>query len=198
MASLAHSAKVLKCPFCKAKFKSASGMTMHLEDTCESKITRHQVTAAVHSMVFTPNISIDGRTIEGTPTYQSSQGSQIITTSDFSNPSTTSQLFATEASFNGSCYICPFVVCRKRKFNNLSSLNKHLNSPAHDENQFKCPDCFRKFKLISGFIQHIEGHTCVDSGSATFEQIELQIGSLADFFSDKLGGGANAMLTLEY
>jgi uncharacterized C2H2 Zn-finger protein len=196
MASLAHSAKVLKCPFCKAKFKSVSGMTMHLEDTCESKITRHQVTAAAHSMVFIPNISIDGRTIEGT--YQSSHGSQIITTSDFSHPSTTSQLFATEASFNGSYYICPFVVCLKRKFNNLKALNQHLNSTAHDESQFKCPGCFTKFKLLSGFIQHIEGHTCVNSGSGTFEQIELQIGSLADLFSDKLGGGANAMLTLEH
>ena len=144
-------------------------MAMHLEDTCKCKITRHQVTAAVHSMGFTPDISIDKR-IEGTN----------------SNLSTTSQLFATEASFNGSYYQCPFVECLERKFHVLSALNKHLNSPAHDENEFKCPGCRTEFKLISGFVQHVEGRTCFDSGSAAFEQIETQIESLAELFSDKL------------
>ncbi|KAF8805917.1 hypothetical protein BYT27DRAFT_7103483 [Phlegmacium glaucopus] len=178
MASIVHSGRVLGCPLCKFKYKSASGMAMHLEGSCKSKVTRHQVTNAVHSMGFTPDISI-GRCIEGS--------SQIITT----NPSITSQLFATEASFNGSYYVCPFVDCRKRKFRSLCALNRHLDSPAHDDNQFKCPGCHTEFKLISGFIQHVEARNCVDTGSATFEQIEIQIGSLAYFFSDNLvGGGA--------
>lgn len=155
-------------------------MAMHLEGSCKSKITRHQVTSAVHSMGFTPDISI-GRCIE-------EGSSQMITALNF-NPSTTSQLFATEASFNGSYYACPFVDCRKRKFKSLHALNKHLNSPAHDKNQFKCPGCHTEFKLISGFIQHVEARMCVGTGSATFEQIEIQIGSLAGFFSDNLVDG---------
>lgn len=153
---------------------------MHLEDSCKSNITRHQVTAAVHSMGFTPDISINRR-IEGI-THDSSESLQMITTSN-SNPPTTSQLFATEDSFNGSHYVCPIAdKCGNRKFNNLDALNNHLNSPAHDENQFKCPGCYTEFKLISGFIQHVESRMCVDSGSVTFEQIEVQIGSFASFF----------------
>ena len=182
MASLAHSRRILKCPFCNVKLKSPSGMAMHLEDTCKSKITRHQVTRAAHSMGFTPNISIDGR-IGGA---QSSQSSQLITTMNFFSSPMTSQLLATEASFNGSYYQCPFLQCLQRKFNDLCALNKHLSSPVHDENQFKCPGCFTEFKLISGFIQHVEGHTCINSVSAAFEQIEAQIDSLADFFSENL------------
>jgi hypothetical protein len=147
-------------------------MAMHLENSnCKSGITRHQVTNAVHLIGFTPEISI-GRSIEG------------------ENPQSTtiSQLFATEASFDGSHYICPFMIdCRRKKFKSLLALNKHLSSPAHDDDQFKCPGCHTVFKLISGFIQHIETRICVDAtGSVTFEQIETQIESLALVLSENL------------
>lgn len=158
---------------------------MHLENNCKSGITRHQVTKAVHSMGFTPDISIS-RSIEG-----ANSQSIIAMSATSNNPSsslTTSQLFATEASFNGSHYICPFMInCRRKKFNSLHALNRHLSSPAHDDDQFKCPGCHTVFKLISGFIQHIETRICVDAtGSVTFQQIETQIESLANVLSDNL------------
>ena len=162
---------------------------MHLENNCKSGVTRHQVTNAVHSMGFTPDISI-GRSIErgnpqsiiALPTTSNESSSSFTTTS------TTSQLFATEASFNGSHYICPFMIdCRRKKFKSLHALNKHLSSPAHDEDEFKCPGCHTVFKLISGFIQHIETRICVEAtGSATFGQIETQIESLSLALSDNL------------
>ena len=97
-------------------------------------------------------------------------------------------LLMTEASFDGSNYICPFMVeCRRKKFKSLDALNKHLSSPAHDDDQFKCPGCLTVFKLISGFIQHIETRICVEAtGSVTFEQIETQIESLSLVLSDNL------------
>lgn len=186
MASLAHHTRILPCPFCNFKYKSPSGMAMHLENSCKSGITRHQVTNAVHSMGFTPDISI-ARSVE----VGNAQNIIAISTTS-NNPSasltTTSQLFATEASFDGSHYICPFMIdCRRKKFKSLHALNRHLSSPAHDDDQFKCPGCHTVFKLISGFIQHIETRICVDiTGSVKFEQIEVQIESLAHALSDHL------------
>ena len=159
-------------------------MAMHLENNCKSGVTRHQVTNAVHAIEFTPDISI-GRSIEG----ENPQNIMALSNEPSSSSlNTTSQLFATEASFDGSHYICPFMIdCRRKKFKSLQALNKHLSSPAHDDDQFKCPGCHTVFKLISGFIQHTETRICVDAtGSATFEQIETQIESLAHVLSDSL------------
>ena len=159
---------------------------MHLENNCKSGVTRHQVTNAVHAIGFTPDISI-GRSIDG-GNPQNIIALSTTTSSNEPSLSTTSQLFATEASFDGSHYICPFMIeCRRKKFKSLQALNKHLSSPAHDDDQFTCPRCHTVFKLISGFIQHIETRICVDAtGSATFEQIETQIESLAHVLSNSL------------
>ncbi|KAL4260924.1 Zinc Finger C2H2-type Transcription Regulator [Pleurotus pulmonarius] len=138
--SLAHKDRDLQCPFCRVMFKSPSGVAFHVESGCH-KINRHQVTAAVHALGIVPTISVNRRL----------QGSSN------SFPTTLTTYIATEASFNGSkydCYLC------NRKFRTLSGLNAHLNSPAHDKDEFKCPKCKREFKLISGLVQHIESGVC--------------------------------------
>ena len=117
-------------------FKSPSGIALHIESGCHW-ITRHHVTAAVHAMNIAPNISVK-------------QTTALV-------PSTIQTYIATEASFNGSayeCYLCP------KLFRTLSNLNGHLNSPAHDEDEFRCPKCKAEFKLVSGFIQHLESNSC--------------------------------------
>jgi len=136
--SLAHHGRDFKCPFCKRMFKSPSGIAMHIESGCH-KFTRHHVTAAVQRMKIIPNISI--KRIMG----------------PVQPPTTVRTYIATEASFNGSAYAC--YLCRK-SFRTLSALNGHLNSPAHDDDEFRCPKCKNKFKLISGFVQHLESHSC--------------------------------------
>ncbi|KAK2461077.1 hypothetical protein APHAL10511_006924 [Amanita phalloides] len=45
-------------------------------------------------------------------------------------------------------------------FHSLAALNTHLNSPAHDEDEFKCPKCKQQFTLISGLVQHLESGAC--------------------------------------
>ncbi|KDR70426.1 hypothetical protein GALMADRAFT_230068 [Galerina marginata CBS 339.88] len=136
--SLAHQSRQFKCPFCLNMFKSPSGITLHIESGCH-KITRHHVTAAVRSMDIVPNISI--KRITGPPSL----------------PTTLLTYIATDASFNGTSYEC--FLCHKT-FRTLPGLNAHLNSPAHDDDEFRCPKCKREFKLISGFVQHLESQSC--------------------------------------
>ena len=119
-------------------FKSPSGIALHIESGCH-KITRHQVTAAVRAMNIVPNLTIKRITGPVRP-------STSVTT-----------YIATEASFNGTAYEC--YLCG-RTFRKLSGLNGHLNSPAHDDDEFRCPGCKREFKLISGFVQHLESRVC--------------------------------------
>ena len=151
-------------------FKTPSGMAMHLENgNCQKmKINRHQVTNAVHSMNLMPNISVATASIQA-PT---------------STPMASSFLIATEASFNGHRhrYSCPIPDCSK-DFRKLDALNHHLNSPAHDTDQFKCPGCKKEFNLISGFVQHVESRTCT---SPISRQLEDNIDQLAGMLSRRL------------
>ncbi|KAF9477089.1 hypothetical protein BDN70DRAFT_881580 [Pholiota conissans] len=127
-----------KCPFCQRMFKSPSGIAQHIESGYH-KVTRHQVTAAVHNMRIIPNISV--KRITGPV-----------------QPSTTRTTYiATAASLHGNKYKCS--LC-KREFNTLGGLNSHLNSAAHDDKEFRCPKCKREFTLVSGFVQHLECQAC--------------------------------------
>ena len=130
---------------------------MHIESGFH-KVTRHQVTATVHALNIIPNITIKKITGPVRP--------PILCT-----------YIATKASFNGSAYEC--YICRK-SFRTLASLNGHLNSPAHDDDEFRCPKCKTKFKLISGFIQHLESGCC---GLAKTTQIDNHFKKLTGKFS---------------
>jgi len=156
--SLAHKGRDFQCPFCRGMFKSPSGIAQHLESGCH-KVGRHQVTAAVHTMKIVPNISIKRITGPVQP------------------PTTLRTFIATEASFNGSSYVC--YLCSK-KSKTLSGLNLHLNSPAHDDDEFRCPKCKAEFKLISGFVQHLESQSC---SLALTTQIDNYFNDLTNQFS---------------
>lgn len=152
-----HSERNFKCPFCESMFKSPSGIALHIESG-RHKLTRHQVTTAVRAMKIVPNISI--KRIMGRVA-----------------PPILRTYIATEASFKGSAYGCS--LCHK-KFRTLSSLNGHLNSPAHDDDEFRCPKCKTEFKLISGFVQHLESRSC---GLASTSQIDNHFNDLTARFS---------------
>jgi DNA-directed RNA polymerase subunit RPC12/RpoP len=137
-------------------------MALHVESGCH-KISRHHVTAAVHTLNIVPNITT--KRITGPM-----------------RPPTLYTYIATKASFNGSAYEC--FICHK-SFRTLAGLNGHLNSPAHDDDEFRCPKCKTGFKLISGFIQHLESRSC---GLAKTTQI--------DNYFKKLTGRFSRLLTL--
>ncbi|KAF8805264.1 hypothetical protein BYT27DRAFT_7192983 [Phlegmacium glaucopus] len=155
---ISHDQCDIKCLFCKGKFRSPSGIALHIESGYH-KITRHHVTAAVHAMQVVPNISVKRITGPVTP------------------PKALTTYIASEASFNGSAYEC--YLCNKT-FRTLQGLNAHLNSAAHDDDEFRCPKCKTEFKLISGLIQHLESGTC---GLAARTQIDTYVHDLTDQFS---------------
>jgi hypothetical protein len=115
-------------------FKSASGIAFHLESGCH-QISRHEVTAAVNAMEISPNISSKPMLIEASPT----QALDTVAVPSF--------IFALPSSFNGRIYQCH--ICYKT-FRNLYSLTGHLNSPAHDENEFRCPKCIGSLSSFPG------------------------------------------------
>lgn len=143
-------------------FKSPSGIAMHIESGCH-KFTRHHVTAAVHAMKIVPNLSIKRITGPVKP------------------PTTLKTYVATEASWNGKAYAC--FLCPKKNFKTLQALNGHLNSPAHDDDEFRCPKCKKDFKVISSFVQHLESRAC---GLAKNNQVENYFNNFSDQFSRML------------
>lgn len=159
-----HDSADFNCPLCSKSVTVPSAIAHHIESGACHNINRHQVTAAVHALKIIPTISLSHRLEGGV---------------NKSNPSTRTVIHysANERSFNGTAYEC--YLCRST-FRTLASLNSHLNSAAHDADEFKCPKCKKKCTLISGLIQHIESNSC---GVAKFTQIADQTSALTAQFS---------------
>lgn len=154
--------KSFDCLFCEREFRFPSAIAMHIESGSH-KITRHQVTMAVHKLGIVPTISVDRRL-----------------TAPVEAPATIISYKATEEAFDGvsyRCYLCPGT------YATLGGLNAHLNSPAHDADEFKCPKCNMQFKLVSGLIQHVESGTCA---IAKFKEVQSHFENLTDQFSRAL------------
>lgn len=66
---------------------------------------------------------------------------------------------ANQRSWNGDAYEC--YLCN-REFSRLEDLNRHLNSPRHQEKIYRCPrsDCRKEFTTLSGIMQHVESQSC--------------------------------------
>ncbi|KAF8953637.1 hypothetical protein BDZ97DRAFT_1871436 [Flammula alnicola] len=172
--SLAHKNRALSCPIvnCSCKFKSASGVAHHVESgKAHPEISRHDVTHAIQTMDVNGTISINRR---------------ISGPSNVSGSASTITYIATQESFNGKHYVC--FLCSKM-FRAIDRLNAHLNSPAHDADEFKCPQCCREFKLVSALTQHIEAGGCTKNAAAitpAAHQIERYIESLSNRLSRQI------------
>jgi hypothetical protein len=60
----------------------------------------------------------------------------------------------------------------------LRGLNQHLSSGAHDQDNYHCPKCRRKYRLLSGLVQHVESESC---GILKFHAVQQAGGDLHRF-----------------
>ncbi|PQE28741.1 Zinc finger protein [Rutstroemia sp. NJR-2017a WRK4] len=108
--SRAHVGSTLKCPFCSATSATASGVVIHLESgSCSSGVNRQKINAEIRRL----------------------DQNHVITNRLLTYPSSSTTTTATNRSWNGyayECYLC------SRQTASLDALNKHLNSPAHEQN----------------------------------------------------------------
>jgi len=146
-----HMGSSIKCPWCKNPFTTASGVTIHLESgTCSvSGLNRIKINDMVRQL--------DRGNVITRPMLPMSGYDRV-------------ENIATRQAWNGiayQCYLCA------RQFLALEGLNKHIGSPAHDQETYHCPkaSCNRQYKLLSSLVQHVESETC---GVMRFGEVQQQ------------------------
>ncbi|KAK4223681.1 hypothetical protein QBC38DRAFT_372664 [Podospora fimiseda] len=153
--SRTHRGQKIVCPFCKNSFTTATGMTHHVENGACSAI---------------PNWGRE-------KTYRfirSRDPTGVISKKLIGWTGDSGGYEAGQRSWNGSAYECYF--CH-REFRTLYSLNQHLNSPAHQQALYHCPNrrCGQDFKTLGGVINHLESESC---GAMRFETVQRKIGDI--------------------
>lgn len=153
-----HRGTNVSCPFCKANYATASGLTHHLETgSCPraSKLNRDSILRMVRER--DPHGTITKKQIEW------HQDEDI-------------KYSATTRAFNGSyweCYLC------HSGFNTINALNAHLNSPAHKQKVYRCPNskakCGKEFVTLAGLFNHLESEACAFT---RFEKVQQQVGNV--------------------
>ncbi|KAK0732129.1 hypothetical protein B0H67DRAFT_94285 [Lasiosphaeris hirsuta] len=150
-----HRGQTVGCPFCSRAFSSATGVSHHLESgSCPKArgLNCDEVYRIVRSK--DPHGIIAKRLIGWTgdsDTYE-----------------------ATDRAWNGSeweCYFC------HRCFSSIIALNQHMNSPAHRQELYHCPNrsCHSEFKTLAATINHLESEAC---GAMRFETVQRHIGGI--------------------
>ncbi len=147
------------CPFCKVNYTTASGLVHHLETgSCPRapKLNRNTVLRMVRER--DPYGTITSKQIE------------------WHNNQENVKYSATRHAFNGSyweCYIC------HKEFNTVNALNSHLNSPAHEQKVYHCPNmkgrCGKNFVSLAGLFNHLESETCA---FMRFEMVQREVGNV--------------------
>ncbi|EMD61791.1 hypothetical protein GGP41_002699 [Bipolaris sorokiniana] len=150
--SSSHRGKNVACPLCKTAFTSASGLSHHLEtSSCP------QAGNLNYRTIFQ---AISLRDCNGLLT------NKLLTYPDFGT-----QNVASSAAWNDSnyeCYLC------HREYNTLQALNQHLNSPAHSEKLYHCPNrsCNHQFSCLASLFNHLESESCK---FVRFEKVQKQV-----------------------
>ncbi|PYI00556.1 hypothetical protein BO78DRAFT_329737 [Aspergillus sclerotiicarbonarius CBS 121057] len=155
-----HRGQNITCPFCKTAFTTATGVAHHLErGSCPRapSLNRKIIYKWIHS-----------RDTQGIITKKMLEWHEDDS-GDYS---------ATRRAFNGKdweCYIC------HRKFNTVTALNQHLNSPVHKQKLYHCPNstggCGKEFTTIAALFNHWESESC---GFMRFEKVQLQAQKIFD------------------
>lgn len=153
--SSTHRGKNIACPFCKAALTSASGLSHHLETGSCPRAT-----------------NINHRTMFQAISQRDPSG--LLTNKLLTYPESNIQNIATNATWNGCSYEC--YLCR-REYGTLRALNQHLNSPAHDQKLYHCPNrsCNRHFGRLAALFNHLESESC---NFVRFEKVQTHVHNL--------------------
>jgi hypothetical protein len=153
-----HRGTNVPCPFCKANYTTASGLTTHLETgSCPNapKLNRETIFRMVRER--DPHGIVTNKQIE----WHQEENAEYS---------------ATNRAFNGSrweCYIC------HNKFMTANALNMHLNSPVHKQKVYHCPNwkgkCEKQFITLAALFHHLESESC---GFMRFEMVQQQVGNV--------------------
>ncbi|KAH6613028.1 hypothetical protein C7974DRAFT_345632 [Boeremia exigua] len=150
--SSTHRGRNVVCPFCKMALTSASGLSHHLETgSCQ------RAKNVNHRTIFQ---AISQRDPGGILT------NRLLTYPDFDT-----EQIATDGTWNGSsfeCYLC------RREYDTLRALNQHLNSPAHSEKLYHCPNrnCEGQFVRLASLFNHLESESC---NFVRFERVQKHV-----------------------
>lgn len=156
--SKVHLGSRIACPFCKTGFTTASGLTHHLE-TGSCPNARSLNRDIIYKMIRErdPNGVVTKKQIEW-------HGDESASYS------------VTNRAFNGQyweCYLC------HRLFNKARYLEQHLNSSAHRQKGYHCPNlkvkCGKEFITLAGLFNHLESESC---GFMRFEKVEKRVGDV--------------------
>ncbi|KAL4779081.1 hypothetical protein BJX76DRAFT_365554 [Aspergillus varians] len=151
-----HRGHDISCPFCKAGYTTASGLSHHLETSaCPNApfLSREKIYHMVR-----------GRDPHGVITHKQ------IGWKEEEN----AQYSANFHSWNGDgyeCYLC------HREFRSVHSLNQHLNSSTHKQQVYHCPNrgCAKPFAALAGLFNHLESESCA---FMRFEKVQESVGSV--------------------
>ncbi|KAL5000779.1 hypothetical protein BDV10DRAFT_161374 [Aspergillus recurvatus] len=151
-----HRGREIHCPFCTVGYTTASGLSHHLETgSCPDapRLNRESIYRLIRE-----------RDPQGVITHKQI-GWKNEENSNYS---------ATARSWNGygyECYLC------HRQYKSLHALNQHLNSSAHKQQVYHCPNghCAKPFVALAGLFNHLESESCA---FMRFENVQKHIGSV--------------------
>ncbi|KAI2464899.1 hypothetical protein F4781DRAFT_411154 [Annulohypoxylon bovei var. microspora] len=147
--SRVHRGRNLECPFCKQAYTTATGLTHHMESGFCPKATNL-------------NRDVVYRII------RANDPTNLISKKLLDGP-VSRRYEATALAWNGHSYEC--YLCH-RKFQQITSLNQHLGSAAHQQNLYHCPNrivCGREFSTLAALMNHLESESC---GYTKFENVQ--------------------------
>ena len=127
----------MACPFCSRCFTIVSGLSHHLE-TSSCPNARNLSRETIHK-------ALRERDQSGLITKKQLEWHQ--------------ETWAKEGAWNGEYYEC--YLCH-REFRQMADLNKHINSPVHQQKIYHCPNgrCGSEFVSLAGLCNHLESESC--------------------------------------
>ncbi|KAL5342499.1 hypothetical protein BJX70DRAFT_410019 [Aspergillus crustosus] len=151
-----HRGRQIPCPFCKAFYTTASGLIHHLETGACPKAP-----------------SLNRESIYRMVRERDPQG--MITHKQIGWKEEENATYAANSNaWNGSgyeCYLC------HRTFSKITGLNQHLNSPAHKQQVYHCPNagCGKSFAAMAGLFNHLESESC---SFMRFDRVQKSVGDV--------------------